>query len=49
MLTKMLAERKIVRGGEHFEQLLIDAGFTDVKVDKRIFDLGPWRGGSFSL
>jgi len=45
MLRILLAERgKCVLHGEHLEQRFIEAGFVDIKVIKKTWDVGNWRG-----
>jgi len=46
MLYQRLEDRNLCLDGKHVEQRLIDAGFVDIKVFKKIIDIGDWRGGS---
>jgi hypothetical protein len=38
-----------ILNGEHLEQRFIDAGFVDIKVYKKVLELGDWRGGYCSF
>ena len=39
--------RNCIFKGEHLEQRFIDAGFVDIRVIKKVVELGNWRGGIF--
>jgi hypothetical protein len=46
MFKEVFEGRKnVFLSGEHLEQCLIDAGFVDIQVFKKIMDVGDWRGG----
>ena len=43
----MFEKRNCIFNGEHLEQRFIDVGFVDIKVIKKVVELGNWRGGLF--
>src|ERR1700738_2743697 len=45
MVKVLLVDRaKCILHGEHLEERFRDAGFVDIKVIKKTWDIGNWRG-----
>lgn len=42
-------EQQILMGGEKLEQLMIDAGFVDVKTTQFKVEIGDWGPGLFQI